>query len=118
MPLTCECYEYDGDGWYWNGPVETTYKPWRGRRCCSCGSMVRTGDTGVMFPRYRAPRDDIEERIHGDEVPLASWWMCEECGDLFWSLDALGFCVNIGEETMRELTREYAETYGHVKAAE
>ena len=112
MGLTCECGDWDGDGWYYHGPYEGYYNPWRGKRCCSCGSMVRTGDTCVNFPRYRGPVSEIEERIYGEEVPLASWVMCETCGDLFWSLDALGFCISIGADSMRELTRQYAEIYG------
>lgn len=112
MSLTCECDDWDGDGWYYHGPYEGNYKPCRGKRCCSCGSMVRTGDTCVTFPRYRGPASEIEERIYGEEVPLASWVMCETCGDLFWSLDALGFCISIGADSMRELTRQYAEIYG------
>lgn len=117
MPLMCECIEYDGDGWYWQGPTEKEYMRPRGKRCCSCGTMVRKGDTGVVFPRYRAPRSDIEESIYCDEVPLAGWWMCEECGDLFWALDDLGFCISLGSETMRELAAEYAATYGPQRAA-
>lgn len=117
MSLTCSCYEYDGDGWYWTNPTEGTYMPKRGKKCCSCGDMVRTGDTCVSFERYRAALSDIEDSIYGEEVPLADWVMCEKCGDLFWALDELGFCVYIGADSMRELTRQYAETYGPGKAA-
>lgn len=40
---------------------------------------------------------------------MAPWFMCEECGDLFWSLNELGFCIYLGRDSMRDLAREYAE---------
>lgn len=110
MPLTCWCDGADAE-YYWRDPEETTFIAPRGKRCQSCGRVVRTGDIGVRFLCSRYPRHEIEERIWGDAVEIAPKWMCEECGDLFWSLDELGFRINLGEN-MRELAREYGETYG------
>mgnify|MGYP000533641920 CR=1 FL=1 len=112
MSLSCQCHDYDGEGWsYWKPTEESTLQTKKARRCCSCNDLIKPGSPVVPFPRFRRPNSDIEERIHGDEVYLANWFMCEKCGDMYWSLDELGFCITLGEE-MRELTREYAEVYG------
>lgn len=63
---------------------------------------------------YRPPNDDIEERIHGDEVYMANKFMCEECSDIFFSLKELGFCLSLGSD-MHDLLREYHEVYGGTK---
>lgn len=112
MPLTCECEYLDDATWYYDPPTdETVLKAKRSRRCCSCEELISPGSVVVPFSRWRSPKTWIEENIHGDEVRLATKYMCETCGDLYWSLDELGFCVGPGE-CMRELTREYAATYG------
>jgi len=48
----------------------------------------------------------IEEAIYGDEVPLAVWYMCERCGDLYESITELGFCCDIGADLKKQI-REY-----------
>jgi len=108
--LTCSCG--DDFEWYYFGPDD--YKSLatkRAKRCCSCGSLVRVGELCTSFDRYRGANDDIEQRIHGDEVHLAAWYMCERCSDLYFSLEELGFCINLGSD-MRDLVHEYAEMYG------
>jgi len=62
----------------------------------------------VRFERFRSPNNDIEERIHGDEVPLADWYMCEECGGLFFNFVELGFCISLGDN-MFDLLEEYKD---------
>jgi hypothetical protein len=107
----CSCDDFmDGD-WWWEAPSEHPLATKRHRKCCSCGGRIAVGDRAVEFPRYRLPRNDVEARIHYDQVPLASWWMCEACGDLFWSLSELGFCIVL-PESMPDLVKEYAEAYG------
>ena len=41
----------------------------------------------------------------GDEVPMASWYMCEECGGVFLSVTELGMCFNLDGD-IREQVRE------------
>lgn len=67
----------------------------------------------VAFYRYKIPDHKIEISIYGEdgEVPMASWYMCERCGDLFFSLNELGYCIDIRED-MRDLVREYAAMHG------
>ncbi|CAK0780908.1 conserved hypothetical protein [Gammaproteobacteria bacterium] len=106
MSLTCSCNEWDESKWYYE--VDEYYselKTKRGRPCCSCGKPIKVGDTVVRFTR---------ERIYGDMAPLAPRFMCETCGDLYYGLEDLGFCVN-PEDDMRELVKEYAELAGLVR---
>ena len=110
MSLSCYC---DGDyEWYYT-PTEN-YAPLatkRSRKCCSCRGRIAVGDLAVRFERFTyASEDSVRARIYGEgsEIPLPSWFMCERCGDLYYSLDELGFCVDLGGD-MRRLVREYAE---------
>jgi len=115
MSLSCEC-DYDGDAeWYYNTPDD--YAPLstkRSRKCCSCKERIAVGDLSLRFSRWKHPEyGSIAEKIYGEgsEIPIADWWMCERCGDLYLSLAELKFCVDPGDD-MRELVREYAELYG------
>ena len=110
--LSCECSEYDGDGWYYYHPQDfDTYSKDRRKRCCSCRQPVQNGDICLEFARYRLARSDVEERIRGDEVKLASWVMCEWCGEMFFNLTALGYCINLGD-SMKETLEDYWELTG------
>lgn len=116
MSLSCYC-EYDpepGDVVWWKPQDYTVYARNRRTKCCSCGNTISHGDTCLEFDRSKIPDSEIECRIYGEdgEIPRASWWMCETCGDLFWSLDELGFdCISLSDN-MRELVKEYAAIYG------
>ena len=46
----------------------------------------------------------------GDEVALADWYLCESCGDLADSIAELGFCYNLGGESLQQQIAEYRET--------
>ena len=114
MSLSCSC-EYDpepGDT-CWRAPHD--FPVLRGSRpikCCSCGDKINPGDTTGDFQRYKVPDSDIECRIYGEdgEIPRASWFMCERCAGLFFSLDELGYCIDIHDD-MRKLVAEYAEIH-------
>ena len=110
--LSCDCSEYDGDGWYYYHPNGfDTFSRDRRKRCCSCDHLLQSGDICIKFPRRRASRSDVEERIRGDEVTLASWYMCEWCGEMFFNLTALGYCINLGD-SMKETLEDYWELTG------
>lgn len=98
MSVACDCDI--GDGWHYVGPPDyNTLKTKRGRRCWSCKGLIKVGDVVAKFPRYRGPNSDIEERIYGDgdDVPMATWYACETCADLYFSVTELGYCVMIGD---------------------
>ena len=112
MPLSCYCDEGDDYDWYWHPPKD--YQELSTKRCrkCSCGKRIGVGELCTEFRRTREARTAIEERIYGVSTPeavcLASLWLCEECSDLWFSLDALGFkCVST-TENMRQVVTEYA----------
>jgi hypothetical protein len=111
MGLTCSCdFEWDGDGWCFTGETtQTTLGGKRAKKCISCGERIPVGAAALAHGRMRGPRDEIEERIRGEEVPIASQHHCERCGDLHDSLVELGYCVNPSDD-MRSLVMEYAET--------
>jgi hypothetical protein len=112
MSLSCDSGDFDSDGcdwwWLWNRdskPLATK----RSRKCCSCGSKIMVGDTTSMIERYRPPSSDIEESINGDEVAMAPWFLCETCGDLALSLDELGFCFELGTDSLKDQIKEYRD---------
>jgi predicted RNA-binding Zn-ribbon protein involved in translation (DUF1610 family) len=115
MTLSCSCPDYSDAEWYYYFSDDfKTLDTVRGKRCCSCKNMIKPGSVVVKFYRCRPVRDEepyIEERIYGDEVPLSSWYMCEECGGLFYALEELGFCITIGDVSMQELVNDYRNLF-------
>lgn len=109
MPLSCDCGEWDGEGVGYLTPDDFKHLiAKRSRRCKSCNAKIKPGQTCLEFERFHYPQDDIEERIYGDgeEIPNASWHLCVPCGEIFFNLDDLGFCVN-PDENMEALLYEY-----------
>lgn len=112
MSLSCHCDGGDMDWWHYGCEDYTRLDTKRARRCCSCKALIKRGDLCAKFERARVPQSMIEERIYGTEsVPLPPKFMCETCADIYFSLDELGFCINLGD-SMRALAKEYAEVYG------
>lgn len=106
MGIACECS--DDFDYYVDKPFATELKTSRRKRCTSCKVLIDIGEDCLSFPSWRRPRSDIEERIHGDEVPLANVYMCEKCGNIYESLSELGFCVDL-DEPMKYALSEYHE---------
>ena len=114
MSLSCTCGEWDGEGWFYIPPDDfTPFQKLRRKRCVSCKEPISCGDTSLKFERFRAPVGDIETRIMGEdaEIRIASWFLCEKCGDQYFNLAELGFCINLPANIF-ELLKEYQETYG------
>ena len=111
--LTCSCPEYTDESWEYIEPDDfTTLSTKRRKRCSSCKEFIDIGDTCMEFKRHRYSRNEIEDRIYGEdtEIEIASFFMCEKCGDQYWNLSELGFCVDI-TSNMFELLKEYTEEY-------
>lgn len=111
MPLSCHAFDEEA-AWYFESPENfTAFAGEKRKRCGSCKELIEKGALCLSFFCYRDPKNDIEERINGDQVPIAPKYLCEKCGDQFMNLSALGFCV-APVENMFELLEEYRENYG------
>jgi len=110
MGLSCSCPDWDGDGWYYIPASEdfTKLNTKTRKRCCSCKELIDVGADSLKFKRCRGPISDVEERICGDEVRIAPWYMCEKCGEQYMNLEDLGYCIYIGDN-MFQLLEEYKE---------
>lgn len=122
MALSCVCPDYDEyevGGWYYYPPAEYSTMPLapRRKRCCSCHSLIEPGAVVQKYDRNRHPCNEIEERLRGDEIPLAPWYHCEKCADLYLSLKDLGFCVELAD-SMPDLLEQYHMFYLPMKAKE
>lgn len=112
MPLTCDTYS-DED--YYDYYVEpsgfTTLQTKNRRRCCSCKKLINIGNAVLKFYCWRPPKTDIENRIYGEEgeIPMASIYHCEGCGDQYMNLSALGYSMQPDEDMML-LLEEYVNS--------
>ena len=112
MSLSCTC-DFDGDfDWYYYSADDfSILDTKRSRKCCSCKTKIPVGSEVLRFRRYRSPSDRcnyIEEYIYGDEVPLTPWYMCEECGGLYFAVQDLNMCCDIGRSIKHQIA-EYRE---------
>lgn len=112
--LSCSCDDSWSD-WYYYLPNDFTVLPGRRRkRCCSCSKLIDIGADCLEFERNRPAKNEIEEEIYGNDVELASWWMCFDCGGIYLSLYDAGFeCVDI--EDVKGDLREYWDLTGFKK---
>ena len=109
MTVSCEC-AYGGDyEWFFSSPTDFTRQPiGRRHRCYSCRTVIPLYDDCGEFACER-PATEWEE-IHlgwdGEQVEIASIWMCASCTGLFWALEELGYCVELEKgERMRDLAK-------------
>jgi len=115
MPLNCSCGEaYDCDWYYQPSEDFSVLDTKRSRRCRSCNTLIKPGSDCLSFIRTREPLNDIEEEIYGsgwDSVPLATWYQCLKCGEMYLNLHALGYCIE-PDENIFALLKEYHELTG------
>ena len=57
----------------------------------------------AKFQRFRHPNNDIEERIHGDEVAIAPHWMCHDCFSIFLALERVNVCLSLPSDMRSDL---------------
>ena len=65
----------------------------------------------------RGPRSVVEERIMGDEIYIAPWFLCSKCGEILLNLTAYGYCVEL-QESMEEQLHEHWRLTGFVPFAD
>jgi hypothetical protein len=112
MTLSCDCdvdFDPSDVAWYWMG--HSAWKPMpvfeRRKRCVSCNKFINIGEDVFEYPRKRATRCDLEERLYDEEgVPLASYWACEICSGLLMAVEDLGFCYTLGDN-IKDSIAEY-----------
>lgn len=112
MSLSCSCDDW-GDSSNWSNWYEwqselTPLATSRRRRCQSCAALIDLGADCLKFDRYRSPNSDIEVRIYGEDgaVMLHPQYLCEHCAEIWLNLDALGYCLTLGD-SMPEALAEY-----------
>lgn len=113
MSLSCNNNEWDGEGVAWYSPSNfSTLKTSKRKRCSSCKQLIDVGSECLEFQRFRAPKTYIEEKILGEdaEIELASWYMCEICGEQFLNLEQYGYCIDI-TDNMLDLLKEHRELH-------
>lgn len=112
--LSCYCPDIDNCDWWYIAPHDfIVLDTKRRRRCCSCKNLIDIGANCVRLDRYRGPLTDIQEIICGDEIPLAPWWLCERCGEIYFNLDDIGYCYIAGDSLENNL-KEYWDLTGFV----
>ena len=112
--LSCECeWELEpGQTCYWPPDDYSVLKTSKRKRCQSCNQLIDIGTVVGRFIRCKEPDNDVDEQIYGIcediglGIPMADHYLCEECMDLYYSLDALGFCGQL-YENQRDLVAEY-----------
>lgn len=109
MSISCTC-DTDGDyDWYWTAAADfAPLATKRSRKCGSCEAKIKPGDDALLLECDRSPKNEIEERIYGDIVPMPNKYLCEECGGLYMAVSDLDMCWNIGSN-IKEDVREWAE---------
>ena len=111
MGISCTC-DIDDAAWYYevnDHPIILDTR--RSRKCVSCRARIAVGNTAYRISRYRPPRSDIEDRIYGDEVPMADWFFCPSCHAIYQSLDKVNVCVDLGQDDLREALQEFNQLY-------
>lgn len=104
--LSCG-FDSDCVDWYWRcdnedvSPLDTK-KP---RKCASCGAVIPVGANCLPLERWRDPRGVYEEERFCDGVPLAPYFFCPDCAEIYLNLSATGLCVEMGN--MHDALREY-----------
>lgn len=111
MSLSCSSYGGDDWGdWSWYPPEhEAPLATKRGRRCCSCKTIIKPGQIARRILRMAPATEWQEIRGFSDEVELAPWYFCESCGDIADSLDELGYCYELGESLASQIKEYRAE---------
>ena len=118
--LSCSCpdiSDYDSDGWFYYPPNDfSVLNTLKRKRCISCKRLINIGSLVIEFTRARYARNDVEERRYGDgnDIPLASYFMCEKCGEIYLNLSDIGYCLDISESMQAQMD-EYHKLSGFNK---
>ena len=113
--LSCSCPEYEpdepGEWWYFYPDDLTKFEGKRRKRCKSCHALIDLGSDCLEFKRERNPWTELEEDICGQEIPIASYFFCERCAEIYLNLTAVGYCFG-PTENMEHALEEYWDLTG------
>jgi len=131
MSLSCSCdWDYDADPGVWHYylcKIESyKFRPLgtpRRVRCCSCKDLIDIGALVIRHRRYRYPYDEIESRIKcgcdmedvfcdPPTIRMSNHYQCEQCGEIWLNLQALGFECLLPNENMTDALADYHELSG------
>jgi hypothetical protein len=113
--LECACGEWDGESgsaYFPDNQLRKLEDGKRKKRCKSCENPISHGEECLRIARERASRHEIEESIYGDTVPVASWYLCAGCGEVFLNLENAGYCPD-PSENQGWLLREHQKSVNH-----
>lgn len=113
MSLSCSCDSSEEYSWSYTPANDySILETSRRKRCSSCNNLIDLGSTVALFQIERPVRTFIEESIYDDGwIPLANKYLCEECADLYFSLQDLGFSCVAPDENMKDLIKLYQAEY-------
>lgn len=115
MPLTCGCDHEPEPGMKMHYPGEDFERlgTSKRKRCWSCKRLISINDFVVRFSRVKIPSHVVEIAIYGEdgEIPIAPRYLCEQCGEIYLNLSAVGFDCITPYENMTELLKQYQNTY-------
>lgn len=108
MSINCSCEAEDFEWYYIPDEDYSTLNTPRRKRCQSCNVLIPLNSMVLKLNRFRSPKSDIEENVYGNEVPLADGYLCEECADLFFSVDTMSICISFHTgKSIQEMLEEY-----------
>jgi len=113
MSIFCACNCSDECAWYYYHNDPEPVQRNRATRCISCKTKIKPGDMAAHFFRFRHPKTEIEEKIFGEggEIPMATWFMCQDCYTIFKAFDKLDVCIDLGNDNVHDCLAEFNRDY-------
>ena len=97
--LTCLCD--DTPEFYYDDPKDFTVLDAERYKCDSCTKVIRKGNTCLTFTCWSVAEDEWE-----DDEQITPRTVCEKCGEIYFNLSALGYCMVLGEN-WKDTLKEY-----------
>lgn len=111
--LSCEYMRDDYAEWHYDQPeCFIKFNRIKRTRCCSCGKLIEHQEECLEFKRMKYTDDDsIKQNIIGDIKDLASWYMCEKCGEIYLNLTDAGYFIQLQVEKYNDYVKQAMEEY-------
>ena len=90
--LSCSCeFDIEIDEPFHYIPKEfVVFKKLRRKRCISCAELIEHKSECVEFKWQKQDES-------GNEIEMASTFMCGDCGEKYLNLTSIGYCIDLGE---------------------